>query len=409
MGQLQIIFFGTFSFPAGDAAGARILELAKGAVELGNRVTVISLFGEVKGWQQLYHKESQINYYTAGLPKSVGSDISERIKDRLHFYRSKAELVECLKDAIREVDNNVIYFYGRSYFYLNATLNLVSKMRNEIKVCLDIVEPPAYKQGIVYALKHPFSIDSRRSFSHNLLNRVDLAVFISHGLKDDYSKYVKKYVVIPSVVSDDFKDETVETIMRHKNSSGVLKLGYLGALLEKDDPARIFDLCANLKEQGVEFEFNILGRSKMFKEGRIWRAKLESSAFSEDIVYHDDIRTSEIQMILKSMDYNILLRAKDVLQLKTFPTRIIDLLRARRPLILNLFGDLNQYFTNELNCIDIECVSSWTVISEKLQDEELRNILAENAHGLLKESFNAQYHVAKLGAIFFNSNAGYNK
>lgn len=394
MSGYNLIFFGTFSFPSGDAAGARVLELAKGAVELGNNVTIISLFGEEKGWQEISHNRLSINYVSTGFPKVLGSSFVSRVRGRLHFYKSRSTLIKYLKETVEEKDKNVIYFYGRSRFYLDAVLDKVSIKGKTIKVCVDIVEPPSAKQGLLYSLFHPFTLDAKRMFSEKVLKRIDLGVFISHGLKNKFGKNFNKVLVVPSVVSLAIENKDL-IVASESNYSGTIKLGYLGALLEKDDPKRLIEFCNYLYKANIPFELHVIGRSNVFKEGRYWRSKLGSSEFASNIVFHDNLKKALVNDVLKSMDYNILLRSKDVLQEMTFPTRIIDLLVANRPVIINLFGDLKEYFTHKYDCIDLDKIGLDSINREMLFNKKFQDDMQEKSRAILEYSFNAKIQIAK--------------
>lgn len=406
MGQLQIIFFGTFSFPSGDAAGARVMELARGAVDEGMIVKVVSLFGEASPykWSKLSHNHGQICFLNTGVSKNLGSSHKERMRSRLHFYRSRTALYDVLQSVVSSHDKTIIYFYGRSYFYLKRLFKIVNNCKSRNVICLDITEPPVAKKGFRYLLKHPFAMDSMRAFSKNVLNRIDVGIFISFGLMEDYGKYFTKSLVIPSVLANTSDNDKIEQDVPTLKPKNVLKLGYVGALLPKDDPSRLIWLCQIIEQFEIEVELNVLGKSNYYSEGIYWRSRLNDSSLKNKIVYHDNVSRSRLDEVLKEMDFNILLRKRDDLQLKTFPTRIIDLMKVKRPLILNLFGDLNQYFTNEINCIDIDSIVDWSDIINKIQDEKFRNTLAVNSYELLNESFKAQRHIAKLGKLCFDNN-----
>ena len=99
---------------------------------------------------------------------------------------------------------------------------------------------------------------------------------------------------------------------------------------------------------------------------------------------------------MRSMDFNILLRFKDDLQLKTFPTRIIDLLIAERPVITNLFGDLNEYFIHGVNCIDIEEIELNKFELNKIFDISYQRELLIGGNKLLESCFNSKVQMQKL-------------
>ena len=84
-------------------------------------------------------------------------------------------------------------------------------------------------------------------------------------------------------------------------------------------------------------------------------------------------------------------RFPDQLQKDTFPTRVVELLKADKPLIINSFGDLNLYFEHGKNCIDIDpnklpSIEDWNTITQN----QVFNKIQKGGAKLLSTKFSSK-------------------
>ena len=90
-------------------------------------------------------------------------------------------------------------------------------------------------------------------------------------------------------------------------------------------------------------------------------------------------------------------RYPDILQKYTFPTRIVELLSYQKPIIINLFGDLNKYFKNLVNCFVVDefksnIKNSWTIMTDK---KNIKRVV-KGGNNLLETYFNSTEMTSKI-------------
>ncbi len=388
-----VYIFGTFSFPMGEAASARLRELALGFLDHVEQVKVICPFSNSDGrsWMSYNEQGKRIEYYSASASRYIGTSKVKRLKSRISQIRNLKHLLGVLEENLINDGSEVIYLYGRSYQYLNALLNRKDSNNLNVRTIIDIVEPPHFSDNLFSYVKHPFSIDSHLSFRPAVLKRIDLGVFISNKLKMEYEECFKKSILVPSVTSC----SNIE--LKSEVDVEVIRFGYLGSLIQKDHPQLMFDFFNKLFKNQQEFRFYIIGRSSLFEEGRKWRSIFSKSPFGSSIFFIDNPNDQELKDSFDSLNVILLLRYPDETQLRTFPTRIVEILKAQKPVILNLFGDLGIYFTHGENCLAIE-ENGFLGIEEfrMLRNSNYRNRLAANGMLLLKDTFNATIQARRI-------------
>lgn len=389
----SVFIFGTFSFPTGQAASARLREIALGFLDHVDSVKVICPFSDSveAGWSTYRYEDKQIEYYSTSASRYTGSNKVERLKSRYSQISKLNELLEVLESNLSNNGSEAVFLYGRSYHYLNGFLNRKASSKWEVRTIIDIVEPPHTSKKFWSFIKHPFSIDSLKSFNKSILTRIDLGVFISNQLKEDYSQYFKESVLVPSVTYTSTAYNEMEEDVE------ILRCGYLGSMIRKDHPELLFKFFSELLKRGVAFELSIFGRSSFFEEGRKWRQVFENSGFSDRISFFDNPSDQELNQALKTLNALVIFRYPDPIQLRTFPTRIVEFLKTHKTLILNRYGDLSIYFAHAKNCFEIdEKLDFSTSQFQKLMIGKHRSQLASNAAQLLNTSFSASYQAGKI-------------
>jgi hypothetical protein len=347
----RVIMAGVFSFPEGEAASSRILNIARGFMDHIEDVQVISAYHheDNKGFKL----QGDIVYCNKIIPfKAIsphiftGTNINERLKTRLRFYKLIKVLVRKIINELNGNVNEMIFLYGRSYSFLNLLLIELERLNYKTKLVFDVVEPPREETSFFEYIKHPFIWESTLVFKR-LLHRFDACTFITFKLYETFKNQANKKIIVPSVLYP-FK----KTIVKNY-SNEVVNIGYLGSLLSKDFPELLYKFCLELYINKKPFKIIIIGRFRKFKEGRKWENVFLKSPFRESLEFYFNPNEYEKNRLLKSVDFLVLFRKPESLQSFTFPTRVVEMIGLGKLLILNNYGDIPLYFKNEENCIMI--------------------------------------------------------
>ena len=400
LGKLKInkvVIIGTFSFPTGVAASSRIMNIAMGFTNHVNQVSVMSIFGPLKNnIRKTLVLNKKINYRYYSLQHFGTTSLILRLKNRLSIFTNSYNLLNDLHNHIDGGENELIFIYGRSSFFCNQFFSFKRKNNWKCKTVFDIVEPPVHINNPVKFFKHPFLFDSILSFNKKNLMRFDLCLFISHELSKKFSINTNKHLVVPSLIYLQRKKNKIKSL-ETKFKKNKFKITYLGALLKKDNPELLYDFCDDLYNSNIYFELDIIGRYNFFDEGKKWELRFRKSNFKNYINFYPDPDESKLKVLLSGADFLVMFRYPDILQKYTFPTRIVELLYYQKPIIINLFGDLNKYFKNLVNCFDVDefklnIKDSWTIMTDKKNI----NRVVKGGNNLLETYFNSTEMTSKI-------------
>lgn len=392
----KVFIVGTFSFPSGQAASARMAQLALGFSDHVESVKVLSVFGQgvhtrPKHWNTLKN-EKEVPYYYNSSYDFQGSSTLLRLKNRLVQFVSQKSILEELDKQLSGQNDELIFAYGRSYHFMNGLLKKKRKCGWNAKLVFDIVEPPHEQESFLAYLKHPFALDSKWALNERIIGGFDGCTFITKSLFNRFQDFCQSGIIVPSMMYPSASTPVLD--QNQKNSTkkdDEIHIGYLGSLLKKDHPKLLLDLGTHLNSLGIPLKIHIVGRFDMFEEGRMWKNKFLKSSISEKIVFHSNPSDVERDRLLANFDYLAMFRYPDQLQRDTFPTRVVELLKANKPLLLNIFGDLGLYFEHRQNCIEVDpdnlpSLELWNAITGKSALKEI----TEGGKELLNTRFSSK-------------------
>jgi hypothetical protein len=395
----KVILSGTFCFPYGDAAGERIKHLAKGFTDNLNQVSVISLYGmPIDGAYKsgcLTVNRNKIEYQAIlnATKQRLTSNYFLRLYYRIKFLIFIPRLIKSTLNSLNGSESELLFLYGRSYFFLNGILNGIVKRNYKTRVIFDVVEPPRLQTGLKEFILHPFVLDSYLVFK-KLLFKFEICTFISYGLLDQYKDNVKDSLILPSLCYNDRKVSTIKAAPNKK----IIKLAYLGSLFEKDYPELMYRFCELLFIHNVQFEFKIIGRFRNVAEGRKWMKIFSEANFHDRIVFIEN-PTNEIKnLALNQSDFVYLFRKPELLQKLTFPTRVTEMLSLNKVLLINSFGDFKLYFRDLDNALiinDINDESNILKLKVALEERKYLEIL-KGGNLLLNKDFDASENAKKI-------------
>jgi hypothetical protein len=399
----KVVISGLFSFPYGDAPGARMLSLAKGIAANSVLVEVHSMYFEHEKKPEqatgYINVEGNLIHYSGLVSNQTfefSSNFLPRLKFRLWLIAYSAKLSESLVDKLSGESNEILFLYGRSYWFLNKVLKKIKKKGYKTKVVFDVVEPPTVSGRWSEILFHPFVIDSILVF-RRLLGKFDALTFISNKLKEEFQQEVKRKMLLPSIK---YGDILLDSSKFYEQDT--LNIGYLGSLLEKDFPELLYLYIDAIFRKGIKFKLTLMGRFKNVSEGKFWFEKFKNSSFSNYITYIHNPSETEKSEAIYNIDFLVVFRKPEPLQEYTFPTRITEMLSYGKVVVVNSFGDFNLYFHNLDNCVIIDYNNLEDSINSIIKCQEI-DLYKKVVHGgtvLLNGPFNAKIKAKELLQIF---------
>jgi hypothetical protein len=394
-----VLIAGIFSYPSGVAASSRLRNLAYGFHKNNVNVKIVSLYqgpGSLKTGSNVDHIDDiEIKYHSLLNFRRETSNLITRAFSRINFYFRLYSFVSFIFRNCNNSKDELIFIYGRSFLFLNFLFIYKKLFKIQSKIVFDIVEPPRTKETKLEYLFHPFVWDSSLIYKHNFLRNFDGCTFISYNLQKAFRDQVNKSVIVPSI-------RIGSSLQRRTLSLKTIKFGYLGALLDKDNPDLMFSFFKALDTSGLTYEIHIIGRFNYFSAGRDWIKKFQNECFNSKLFVYDDPPNNRVEEILKDLDFLVLFRRQEYLQLYTFPTRIVELISLQKVIVTNSFGDVDFYFKNGYNCVCINDsnFNSLSYIFNYYKNLEEYNFLLKNSHDLLMSEFNPIFNSRKILDMF---------
>ncbi len=392
----RVVLAGVFSFPEGQAASSRILNLTRGFMDHIEDVQVISVYHkedekEFHGKGTYEFQNKVIPYKTIAPFLFTGTRAIERIKIRLTYYKQIQDLVDVIIEELRGDEEEMIFLYGRSYSFLSLLLKKIKNKKYKTKVIFDVVEPPRVERSYLEYVKHPFVWESVLVFKR-LLHKFDACTFITYKLHEKFGRKTNKHVIVPSILYQTEKSKDVSF------NQDIITIGYLGALIGKDYPELLYEICLDLHKKNKTFKLVIIGRFRKFAEGRSWEKTFLNSPFKDSIELHFNPNEKRKASLINSVNFIVLFRKPEPLQAYTFPTRVVEALGFGKVLIMNDFGDLSKYFVDGENSILLSSklaeLNSDNIIQANINEVYCK--LAENGVQLLQNEFSASLQAKKI-------------
>jgi glycosyltransferase involved in cell wall biosynthesis len=386
---MKIVFTGPFSFPGNQASSSRIRNIAHGMLENGLNVRIVSLYGCSDN--TLLDAYSNFSHKFVKIQPKFPSNKMESLTERIGMYYNFPKLLKLTIAKLSGSESEVLFVYGRSSVYI-AMLFLSLKIKSyKTKMVFDVVEPHRTQDSLLEYIKHPFLFDSFLVYKFQL-NFFDIVTYITKALLDRYPVEKNKSYIFPGVMINK-KEEFPDILSKDK-----IKLGYLGALIEKDFPELIFKFCKELDDAKVSWELSIIGRYKFFKEGREWEDRFNLEFSAEQLKFYNSPSDDKKMKALDIVDYVLMFRKPSKLQIYTFPTRSVEVMSMGKIIITNEFGEFCQYIIDNnagvvLNYQNLkESVSKWLSKLDPNAENDMRN----ESLKLLKNNFNAYEHCKNL-------------
>lgn len=351
---MNIIYLGSFRFPKGDAAAARVLNNARILQELKHKVSILS-FGGDKGdeWQ-----------YYEGIPYLVTSDMDTHSwKERFARYtKPYPKCRELIKQMVDDIDT--IICYNLTYSFSKWLIPFCKK--NKKNIIVDVTEwyspqeMPGGRWTPIYWMSE--------FYMKHILNTIPNRILISNYLINHYPS--GNNLLLPPLVNVRdakwFPKDCLypEEIVSHQG----LRILYSGTPNNKDLLGKIISATLDLLLETKRIQIIIAGVNE--EQGLMFFEK-ESDYLDnkQHFVFLGRIPQDMVPAYYQIADFSAIIREPTRKNMAGFPTKMAESMAAGCPVIASVFSDMTDYIEDGKNGI---IVSDYSVEAIK---EGMKRIL----------------------------------
>lgn len=326
---MRFYYLGPFRLPDGDAAAARVLNVARAMRLAGHSVTFISWGGEERmqnlGVDGLYRVDG-FNYIVTNELDPKGN-LFNRVKSK--FTRGDKTKI-LLQDRIGTYDAIITYNGSMTRWLLSFTQKYHIKLINDITEWYDYRELKAI-DWIPYAI-NMFCTQKK------VYNKI----VISHYLDRYYD--TSHSVVIPAICDSSEtkwhigKEKALETA----GSFDGITLIYAGNPARKDAIHYAINAVQRLIDERANVRFLIVGIDRK-RYLNYYSNQLSTTDISERIQFLGRVPQNEVPSYYALADFMVLLREPTRKSNAGFPTKFAESFTSGTPVIANLTSDLGCY------------------------------------------------------------------
>lgn len=337
--KLKILIVGWFKFPFGSASASRVRTLAKGLVENGADVHIITT--SRIPWREQDQNSSGtlawqgISYECVNRYEQHGRKWSLRERFLNHF-RAMNKSWSRTKELIEQGDYNTLFIYGRSALESLPLMKIAR--RGGVAVFFDIVEwkpPSAFRYGSVDPLFYNDWVGRR--LAPLGCNGV---VVISTYIAEKYNRYHVPYLVVPSIY--DFS--STKFIPAPPKENGQFVVLYAGACKAGDGFDRLCDAIKIASSQGCPIRLDVVGTDGLSGPAVQQRQICEQNAILRTRVrFFGRFSDEAYPKVLASAHCLVLPRPDSQIARAAFPTRLPEFLSTGRPVLTTDVPDVPRY------------------------------------------------------------------
>lgn len=346
----KIFYIGNFSFPYGNASGARVLGNGFLFKEIGYEVSYIGVDNNVNSYSSLEDTlkvYKDFNYYN--LPYPLGMNGWLLYKKR--FYE--------VRELLEKHSPDVVILYGSPALSIFGKLILNWSRKNKIICLTDCVD---WLNSGTGSFLHRIVKFLDNSYQKQILNKqTDGVITISSYLSNYYKNKKQKTVIIPPLIDPGkYKDLDYQ-----RDESRKIKLIYIGQPFAtdgrkvqeksfKDRLDKVINILFSL--QDFDFVFHIYGITKN-EYLRIISAQEEKiEKLGSRIFFHGKIKNENAIEKIAESHFTILFRDKNRMTSSGFPTKFVETLSCGTPIITTNTSDLEDYIKEGENGFFIDLV-----------------------------------------------------
>ena len=381
MAPPEILYTGSFLFPEGDAAAARVLGIAKALRESGHEVILAG------GEEQLG------NYSFAGFTCCPQGHLNRTGNALQHFIRSASAGRSALPRLALENRPAAILAYDPPTAMLLRLLHYARAAR--IPLILDLTEwrDGAHLPGGRLGAR---SVDNQLRMRY-LYPRAGHVIAVSSYLAGFYRARGCRVLRVPPLVDlEQPKWQTAPAV-----SSGPLRLVYAGNPGKKDLLSHVIQGLDLLGSGRQDLELHLIGLTAGQIAALMGGDTAVLARLGRSIVYQPRAPQSSVPQLLASCDYSVLLRPHSRYAEAGFPTKLVESLAAGLPIITNVTSDISEYVRDgQEGAIvpdDSPAAFAQTVRRVLALPKDRRQSMREKAKERARFSFDYREHSAEIG------------
>jgi glycosyltransferase involved in cell wall biosynthesis len=332
----KIIYTGSFRFPDGDAAAARVLGIGKALRAAGHDV----IFA---GWEEQGRSQDlkmEEGYVYQGFPYIPQGDLPvssvSPLRRLLRFVRYGQNTLRWLGSQDLQSVNVVIAYHGGSWFV--SRLMSLCKCHN-IRLIVDCTEwyAPHNLPGGRFGI--PFLDNELRTRFFNVATGQVIAI----------SSYLERYYLgrgcnvlrVPPLI--DLQDEKWQLYQRSFVSDGVLHLVYAGTPGKKDLLGNALRGLHMLWEERLPVKLHLVGPTHEVVSACLGIEAPLLNVIQDMLIYHGRVPQSDVPQLLARADFSVLLRPEERYAQAGFATKLVESLAAGVPVMANPTSDIAQF------------------------------------------------------------------
>lgn len=327
----KILYTGSFRFPEGDAAAARVLGIAKALRDRGYEVVMAGGEGDVpnNGHESGAYSYEGFSCWPQGHLNRSGNPVKRLIP----FVSAGRSTLRWLAAQPEPVAAIIAYDPGTPML-----LRLGHYARvNRIPLILDLTE---WHQGAHL----PGGWLGARSLDNELRMRylyphAGHVIAISSYLAEFYRARGCQVLRIPPLVDLDHPKWQAGPIP----ASGALRLVYAGNPGKKDLLSHIIQGMDLLESGRQDVQLHLIGVTPEQVAAIMGSHRAVLARLGSSLVCRARVPQSSVPQILSSCDYSVLLRPHSRYAEAGFPTKLVESLSAGLPIITNVTSDIYEY------------------------------------------------------------------
>lgn len=335
-GNPNVYYVGSFRFPDGDAAAARVLGIGKALRAAGARV----IFG---GWEKGSRPQDiqpDGSFQFGGFHYISQADIRHT---HLSHARRLAGAVLAGRNTLHwlaqqsvQPGDVVIAYHGGTYFLSRIHRWCRFKGLRLVVDCTEWYSPEQLPGGRLSPAWWDSEIRMRR-----INPSVGRLMVISSYLERYYKAKGCSVLLVPPLL--DLQETRWNAADPRAPASPPLRLAYAGTPGRKDLIVNILRGLVALREQNMAIILNLIGPTReslmqTVPESTRWLDLLEDS-----VLFHGRVPQSDVPRRLMESHFTVLLRPCERYAQAGFPTKIVESLGAGVPVIVNPTSDIDRY------------------------------------------------------------------
>lgn len=316
----KIAFINTLKIPSGEASVNRILSLAKGLVECGDNIDIIS--SNVNKEYANGEKVDGIRIFNLGKKKSIIGLLNALMRIINQLYKEKY-------DAVVSTTNSLLLIYPLAIACKLVNTKLIQE-KSEFPFSL-------MKKGLFNKLYSKFYVNT----TYKLM---DAMIIMTTPLLEYFQNKVRKnckFIHIPMTV-DSTRFEIPKTTSEYGDY-----VAYCGNMSgNKDGVENLIESFKYVLIQNPQLKLLLIGGTNDDQELRILKQK--AGEISENIIFYGKANRNQIPQLLRNATILALARPSSLQSSGGFPTKLGEYLSTGNPVVVTAVGDIPSYL-NESN------------------------------------------------------------